>query len=116
MAMGKEYDYLVLKVSSFQFHSSKYVMQNHEEYWDEPHVFRPERFTEATPKPYTYMPFLLGPRQCIGKNFAILELKCLVAEILKRFTVAKDPDAGDIITAQAILAYSTNNTFLMSPR
>jgi cytochrome P450 len=91
-------------------------MQNHEGFWDDPHVFRPERFTEATPKPYTYMPFLVGPRQCIGKNFAILELKCIVAEILKRFTVAKDPDAGDIITAQAILVYSVNNTFLMSPR
>ena len=91
-------------------------MHNYPEYWTDPEVYRPERFNEKS-TPYTYYPFLLGPRQCIGKNFAILELKCIIGELLKRTTVTKDPAAPEeIMTKQAFLTLSINNKFLVSER
>ncbi|XP_020595565.1 cytochrome P450 714B2-like [Phalaenopsis equestris] len=51
--------------------------------------FRPERFEHgvlnACRLPQMYMPFGVGPRTCLGQNFAIIELKIVLALILQRF-------------------------------
>ncbi|KAI9346863.1 cytochrome P450 [Obelidium mucronatum] len=37
-------------------------------------------------KPYgAYMPFLMGTRNCIGSRFAMLELKCILAVLVRNF-------------------------------
>ena len=43
--------------------------------------------------PYTYPVFQAGPRICLGKEMAFLQMKRLVAGVLKRFKVV--PAAGD---------------------
>ncbi|KAK0244640.1 cytochrome P450 monooxygenase [Armillaria nabsnona] len=49
--------------------------------------YRPERWFEcdsgAVAKAFT--PFSVGPRACIGRNLAMLELQIIIASILKRF-------------------------------
>ena len=48
---------------------SVYGIHMDEKYYDNPHEFRPERFTleEIAKRPnYTYLPFGEGPRFCIG--------------------------------------------------
>lgn len=35
--------------------------------------------------PYAYLPFLAGGRQCIGKNFAMLEAKMILATMVRKF-------------------------------
>lgn len=41
--------------------------------------FKPERWENWNPKPFTYIPFNAGPRICIGQQFAIAEMGyCLV--------------------------------------
>lgn len=44
-------------------------LQHDPEYYPEPHVFDPERFSDENKHnivPYTYLPFGDGPRSCIG--------------------------------------------------
>jgi len=49
--------------------------------------FDPERFAPGAPKvkPFTYMPFMAGPRSCIGKHFAMLEMKLILSRLFREF-------------------------------
>ncbi|GAB3041798.1 cytochrome P450 [Natronobiforma cellulositropha] len=53
--------------------------------YDEPHAFRPDRWLEDGPErpEYAYMPFGGGERACIGRRFALLELRLVVATVLR---------------------------------
>jgi cytochrome P450 len=55
------------------------------ELWPEPDAFRPERWAAAAPTPYEFNPFGGGPRMCIGRNFALMEMRLLLALLLGRF-------------------------------
>ncbi|CAI5455247.1 unnamed protein product [Caenorhabditis angaria] len=51
-------------------------------------TFRPTRFTELTEiQKRAFMPFGVGPRQCVGMRFAILEIKTTVFRILQEYSV-----------------------------
>lgn len=46
-----------------------YPLQRDPEYFPKPELFDPERFNEenkSLTKPYTYLPFGVGPHNCIG--------------------------------------------------
>uniref|UniRef100_A0A6M2DMD3 Putative cytochrome n=1 Tax=Xenopsylla cheopis TaxID=163159 RepID=A0A6M2DMD3_XENCH len=69
-----------------------YHIQRDEKYFKDPEKFDPERFNEENKKdikPYTYMPFGVGPRNCIGSRFALMETKALLFTILKSFSFKK---------------------------
>jgi cytochrome P450 len=46
--------------------------------------FRPERFLDGSPSPYTFIPFGGGPRRCIGASFATMEMKTVLRTVLER--------------------------------
>jgi cytochrome P450 len=57
--------------------------------WPHPEEFRPERFlpeSTARARP-DYVPFGLGPRLCIGRDFALVELTILLVELLRDHVV-----------------------------
>ena len=57
-------------------------------YGEDATVFKPERWAKESARPPTanFMPFTLGPRTCIGKDFFYFEAKALLAEIFGAVT------------------------------
>ncbi|KAG5050258.1 hypothetical protein JHK85_011361 [Glycine max] len=57
--------------------------------------FKPERFSEGVSKacrfPHAYVPFGLGTRLCLGKNFAMVQLKVVLALIISKFSFSLSP-------------------------
>eukprot|EP00029_Vermamoeba_vermiformis_P007633 TRINITY_DN3355_c0_g1_i1.p1 TRINITY_DN3355_c0_g1~~TRINITY_DN3355_c0_g1_i1.p1 ORF type:complete len:488 (-),score=127.51 TRINITY_DN3355_c0_g1_i1:42-1505(-) len=69
-------------------HLASYVSHINPKNWDNPLEYDPERFNaENTAKrdPLAFIPFLAGPRKCIGNNFALMEAKTAMAMLLPRF-------------------------------
>ena len=67
---------------------SSYISHRHPDYWKDPERFDPERFLDerAAGRPaYAWFPFALGPRECIGIHFAMMELRLVVAAIAQAF-------------------------------
>lgn len=57
-------------------------------YYPEPEKFDPERFNDENKhniNPYTYLPFGVGPRNCIGSRFALMECKTLFYYLILNF-------------------------------
>jgi cytochrome P450 len=68
---------------------SPYFTHRHPQFWDEPEVFDPDRWTrdrEAARHAHAYHPFAAGQRVCIGNNFSMLESHLLLAMLAQRFT------------------------------
>jgi cytochrome P450 len=55
--------------------------------YGDPEAFRPERFLDGQPDPYTWIPFGGGIRRCIGAAFASFEMKVVLATLLGTLTV-----------------------------
>lgn len=57
--------------------------------------FKPERFSEGISKackfPQAYLPFGAGTRLCLGKNFAMVQLKVVLALIISKFSFSLSP-------------------------
>ncbi|XP_072389471.1 uncharacterized protein [Diabrotica undecimpunctata] len=78
----------------------------------DPETFNPERFSEenkADIKPSAFQPFGVGPRNCIGSRFAILETKVLFFFILKHFSIV--PTEKTVIPVKMV-----NNVFSIMPK
>jgi cytochrome P450 len=73
----------------------QFVTHRHPDVWEAADVFDPDRFTpeRAARRPNgAYFPFLSGPHQCIGNEFAMLEMCLIVAMVLQRFDLELLPD------------------------
>ena len=59
----------------------------------DPERFRPERFLDGAPEPYTWLPFGGGAHRCIGAALAELEIKVALSTILRRASIGPaDPE------------------------
>eukprot|EP01094_Clydonella_sp_ATCC50884_P029754 TRINITY_DN9436_c0_g1_i1.p1 TRINITY_DN9436_c0_g1~~TRINITY_DN9436_c0_g1_i1.p1 ORF type:complete len:541 (+),score=171.11 TRINITY_DN9436_c0_g1_i1:42-1625(+) len=76
------------------------MLHRMEQYWgDTATTFDPERWRRDT-LPYSnscaYMPFLVGARNCIGKHFAQLEAKIIIASLLRCFRLELSPKQKEV--------------------
>ncbi|KAH9835376.1 cytochrome P450 [Rhodofomes roseus] len=80
---------VVLSVPTYTIHRDQAV-------WGEDvEAFRPERWFERDEKAIqkTFNPFSFGPRSCVGRNLASMELLIIISSILRRYHfVLEDPD------------------------
>ncbi|KAL3862150.1 hypothetical protein ACJMK2_008138 [Sinanodonta woodiana] len=72
-----------------------YMLHHNEELWERPSEFIPERFSRENAskiKPFQFIPFSAGPRNCIGQNFAMNEQKVVLAKLIHRFKFMPKPN------------------------
>ena len=71
-----------------------YVLHRHRTLWTMPNSFDPNRFLGDARNAidrYSYLPFGVGPRICMGAAFAIQEASIFVAAIMRHFTLELVP-------------------------
>lgn len=75
---------------------SQYVTHRHPAVWADPERFDPDRFTPANaagrPR-FAWFPFIGGPHQCIGQEFALMEATLIVSMVVQRFRLTLSPGA-----------------------
>ncbi len=65
-----------------------YLLHHDPDVYPEPEEFRPERFLEGQPSPYTWLPWGGGRRRCPGSHLAMLEMKTVLRTVLESMTVS----------------------------
>lgn len=65
------------------------------EYFPEPEKFNPDRFLSEgkdSVKPFTFMPFGAGPRNCVGMRLGLLQAKAFLASLIRRVKLETCPE------------------------
>jgi cytochrome P450 len=70
---------------------SAYITHRIADLYPQPNKFLPERWFSINPGPYEYLPFSAGPRACLGYAFAMMEIKLVLALLLRRFHFSLAP-------------------------
>lgn len=63
-----------------------WILHYHQNYWEEPYIFRPSRFETGWPR--AYMPFGSGDRACPGRNAALAQISSTVDSVAARYTLS----------------------------
>ncbi|CAG2115078.1 unnamed protein product [Medioppia subpectinata] len=74
---------------------SVYAIHHDPDHYPDPEAFKPDRFLPQYChhiKPYTYLPFGDGPRNCIAMRFALLIAKLVLAKMIQQFRLSRVPD------------------------
>jgi len=66
---------------------SIYLAHHREDTYPEHEKFQPERFLQRQFSPYEFLPFGGGARRCIGSAFAQMEMKLILAKVLKTWSM-----------------------------
>ena len=83
---------------------SPYMTHRHPDFWENPEVFDPERFSperSAGRLHFAHFPFGGGPRLCIGNNFAMMEAQLVMATIAQCYSLRMVP--GHQVEPEALL-------------
>jgi cytochrome P450 len=82
-----------IKISLYHLHRNK-------TYWSNPEQFNPERFLNnpyGQDNPGAYLPFGIGPRMCIGRHFASLEVIIIVCMLIQKLHIQFPSDYNMIM-------------------
>ncbi|XP_075034797.1 cytochrome P450 4B1-like [Mixophyes fleayi] len=83
-----------------------YCIHRNPAVWKDPEAFDPLRFSQensSTRHSHAFVAFAAGPRNCIGQNFAMNEMKVAVALTLNRFELSPDLSQPPLKLPQLIL-------------
>jgi cytochrome P450 len=71
-----------------------YVLHRHRGLWADPDAFEPTRFLDGARERidrFAYLPFGVGPRICVGAQFAMQEAAIVLATLMRHFRPALAP-------------------------
>ena len=74
---------------------SQYLTHRHAEYWPDAETFEPERFSPesaARRHRFAYFPFGGGPRQCVGKGMAMMNVTLALATLAQNYRLRHLPN------------------------
>jgi enediyne biosynthesis protein E7 len=76
-----------------------YAMHRHPAYWSNPETFDPDRWDGMpdAPAPFSYIPFLEGPRKCIGRDLAELVFVATVSAVIGHFDLELIDDGAEVL-------------------
>ncbi len=95
-----------------------WVLHRHRRLWDRPEVFDPSRFMPdaAPPGRFAYLPFGVGPRVCIGAQFALTEAVLVLATLIQAFRIERGDDIPVVPRAVVTTQPDHPPPFLLHPR
>ncbi|XP_061174813.1 cytochrome P450 4F12-like [Saccostrea echinata] len=71
---------------------SLFALHRNPEVWPEPEEYDPSRFSQDSMiYQSAYMPFSIGPRNCIGQLFAVTQIKVIIPTLIRKFRFTLDP-------------------------
>ena len=76
---------------------SPYTLHRQRQIWRDPESFIPERFdpgNEAGIDRWAYIPFSVGPRACVGRGLAMMQMQLILATVLQRYSIELASDAA----------------------
>lgn len=83
---------------------SPYITQRNPRFYEDPRVFRPERWETSTAPKFAYFPFGAGAKMCIGESFAKLEAVIALALLAQRWRLTTTSESEVLPTAGVTLA------------
>ncbi|KAF8607079.1 cytochrome P450 [Ceratobasidium sp. AG-I] len=72
-------------------------------YWDDPEEFLPGRFMDVNWNRDAFIPFLVGPRACIGRRFAETMVIAALLKLVPKYSVSVDETRFKPIPGESIL-------------
>jgi cytochrome P450 len=95
-----------------------WLLHRHRKLWDEPDRFDPGRFLPGAPPPdrFAYLPFGVGPRVCIGAQFALTEATLVLARLVQAFEIRRADDAPVVPVAAITVRPNRPPPFRLAPR
>jgi cytochrome P450 len=95
-----------------------YLAHRRSDVWEDPTAFKPDRFLNGAPEPYTFIPFGGGTRRCVGAAFASLEMKEVLRAVAGRFDLRPATRTGERVRRRSITMTPARGGYVVphSPR
>ena len=87
------------------------AVHHNPQYWPNPMKFDPRRFISSQPAPFTFLPFIAGPRNCLGQHLSLLESKIVVGMLTQRYNFSLP--AGEVLETKSWREYDPRHRFMV---
>ncbi|KAJ3352781.1 hypothetical protein GGF32_003558 [Allomyces javanicus] len=78
------------------------AMSHDPKYFADPETFNPDRWNIKDIHPFASLPFGFGPRMCVGRRIAEMEMTVFLAHLLRRFEILSSPPPTDLVFSLVI--------------